>query len=66
MMSGLSRDEYLQAMRGMAWERAKGELNSVGHASFSGGDDVKRKDIERYLSLLKEFIRTVEDEGLIE
>lgn len=65
-MANLARDEYLQSMRLMAWERAKGELKSIGHAAYTAGDKSREDAMNRYLQLLNEFIRAVEDDGLIE
>lgn len=65
-MTILARDEYLQSLRLMAWERAKGELNSIGHAAYTAGDKSREDAMDRYLSLLNDFIRAVEDDGLIE
>jgi len=65
-MTNLARDEHLQTLRLMAWERAKGELRSIGHAAYTAGDKSREAAMQKYLQLLKAFIRTVEDEGLIE
>lgn len=65
-MANLARNEYLQTLRLMAWERAKGELRSIGHAAYTAGDASREAAMGRYLDLLERFIRTVEDDGLIE
>ena len=44
-------------LREMAWERAKGELNSVRNTFVSEKDKW-----ERYVELLEAFITLVEDE----
>ena len=62
----LARNEVLQSMRLMAWERAKGELRSIGHAAYPSGDASRENAMERYLQILEEFIRAVENDGLID
>lgn len=65
-MANLARDEYLQSMRLMAWERAKGELRSIGNAAYTAGDKRCEENMERYLALMKEFIEVVDGDGLLE
>jgi len=65
-MSQLSRDEHLQAMRAMAWERAKGELRGIAHASYSSDDPLRAERMEAFMQELDRFVETVEDNGLIE
>lgn len=55
------KNDILQSMRLMAWERAKGELSSIGQASYGRNENIKL-----FFSLLEEFISKVEDEALIE
>ena len=62
----LARDEHLQALRLMAWERAKGELRSIGHASFSAGDKQRWNAMAIFLDMVESFIKIVEDDGLIQ
>lgn len=51
----------------MAWERAKGELKSIQQAIYPGElDQEKRDDVDRFRKLLDEFIKTVDEEGLID
>ncbi len=54
-------------MRLQAWERAKGELRSAAMAFDSPKDtSAFTERYKRYSKLLKEFVRTVEEEGLVE
>lgn len=48
-------------MRRMAWERAKGELRSMGQTIY--GD---REKFEALDKAVEDFIRSVEDDGLHE
>lgn len=50
-------DKILETMKGMAWERAKGELNSMLHTFWNG-------DMANFDSLsekIKKFIEDIED-----
>ena len=59
-MSEESRE--IRAMRSMAWSRAKGELDSMLNSYWS--DDVA--SFRRMQELIKEFVETVESEGVQE
>jgi hypothetical protein len=52
-------DRVILNLRAQAWERAKGELNSMLHTYWNG--DGKFKDFD---AALKEFIEKVEDNEL--
>jgi hypothetical protein len=54
------KEEVSNAMRPMAWERAKGELNSMLHTYWR--DD----RFEPFSKLLEDFIKEVEKNGLHE
>jgi hypothetical protein len=56
-----SDDTVLRTLRAMAWERAKGELRSMGQTYWN---DTAR--FERYVSEAEEFIKHIEDEGIYE
>jgi hypothetical protein len=64
--------KVLASMRQMAWSRAKGELHSIESAMWPGGDcgtlhyDHDDERFGQFSTLLAEFIKTVEDEGLAE
>ncbi len=53
-------EELQQTLRLMAWERAKGELRSIGHAAYGGGDNM-----QLFLGYLEDFIECIEDDGLL-
>lgn len=55
--------KLLALQRSMAWERAKGELNSMLHTYYSIADGTKFEDFNK---LLKEFVESVEENGLQE
>ena len=59
-------EKQIKNMRHMAWERAKGELQSIKHTYwevyFSDDSDKYKKFTEK----LYDFIRDVEANGLIE
>ena len=63
----MSDERMLASLRGMAWERAKGELNSIGQASYTSGDSKpgvpSKGDI--WMAKVKSFIREIEDNGLL-
>jgi hypothetical protein len=54
-------DRVIRTLRGQAWERAKGELNSMLGTFW---DDDGR--FEKLDAAIKEFIKKVEDNGLQE
>lgn len=63
----IDNSQLLQSMREAAFEEAKAKLKSVTCFSYPDWDDKdRRKRQERYIELMEEFIKTVEDEGLIE
>jgi hypothetical protein len=49
-------------MRNMAWERAKGELNSILQTYWSKVDG----EFEPISKVIEDFIKNVEDHGLSE
>lgn len=58
----MKESEELQAMlRGMAWERAKGELQSV-RCTYHGPTG----KLDKFDELYKKFISEVEDNGIVE
>ena len=57
----MSDNLFLHIQRQMAWERAKGELQSILVTYY--GEAPKFKDMNKEIS---KFIETVEDEGLAE
>lgn len=59
------KDEILAAMRQMAWERAKAELRSMSCAKYYTDEDEHKRSM-KFIELVKEFIETVEYEGLNE
>ena len=54
-------DKVLKTLRAQAWERAKGELLSILPTYWEGSD----APFDRMDFLTKEFIKTVEEEGII-
>lgn len=50
----------IRNMRTMAWERAKGELRSIKQTYWNNDNYVP------YCRILEQFIRDVENEGIIE
>ena len=60
-MPRIENENIIRTMRGIAWERAKGELQSVS-ATFWGEGDKYAK----FAAAVKEFIAHVEDNGLAE
>lgn len=55
-------DRVLRALRGQAWERAKGELGSMLTTFWDGhGND---EQFQKANKAIKEFIKHVEDNGL--
>lgn len=64
-------DEITKAMRGMAWERAKGELMSLGHADYapqnSSGNEpfLEWQDkCDKRRKLIASFIKSMEYDEL--
>lgn len=57
-------ERILRTLRAQAWERAKGELNSMLQTYWDGhGNDQPFRDMH---AAVKEFVATVEDNGLHE
>ena len=52
----------LRALRAMAWERAKGELNSIRHTYYSDTNN----NYERFKLKLEDFIEYIEANALQE
>jgi len=61
MSSDSFESRELTTMRQMAFERAKGELNSILHTYFSNGENFLK-----FNELLEKFIDEVESSGCIE
>jgi len=61
MSRDINNQDLLGIMRGQAWERAKGEMNSILAAYI---DD--RERFEALDKLIKAFVQEVEDNGLVE
>jgi len=63
-------EKILKAMMGMAWERAKGELESIAQASYppSAGGPCERRAWEvhcqRRREVIEAFIKTMEEDEL--
>ena len=55
-------DRELRAMRTMAWERAKGELNSMLHTYYNAYDETDDY-YSQFQQALNEFVHQVEDNG---
>jgi hypothetical protein len=51
----------LMALRSMAWERAKGELESIKHTYYES-----METLELYEKILSDFIKRVEDDGFVD
>ena len=62
MTDDYSNRMVMQSMRLAAWERAKGELRSIGILTY---DFLPEYEGDTYQALLAEFIRLVEAGGLI-
>ncbi len=58
-------NRILQSMRQMAWERGKAEINSM-FCTMYWEDQVTEKSREVFRKAWKEFVETVEDNGLHE
>jgi hypothetical protein len=64
------RDEILNAMKGAAWERAKGELFSLGMMSYipehATSQSLKewQDKCQRRNAVIESFIREMEDDEL--
>ena len=60
-------DLLVSVLRGMSWERAKGELNAILATYYPNYDlDNPHDEYETFKKMVEEFIQKVEDEGLIE
>ena len=57
-------ERILRTLRAQAWERAKGELNSILHTYWDGPG--KDQNYKQMASLVKDLVTTVEDNGLAE
>lgn len=57
----VSNDMILLSLRAMAWERAKGELQSVLNTYWNADPKFERMDV-----LVEEFITAVDDGGFVE
>ena len=58
-------NEVLECLRSQAWERAKGELNSMlvtFRDGFSAGPSLTRFD--RLQEQIQKFVESIENEGL--
>jgi hypothetical protein len=66
----MDNNRTLQALRAQAWERAKGELNSINQASFPPSpcnkEDYQQweKKCARRRSITERFIKEMEDDEL--
>lgn len=73
-MADQTNNAILQSLRMMAWERAKGEIESIGHAMYlaayptdvRGNRNELHDRFRKFRRLYRKFVKTVEDEGLIE
>jgi len=54
----MSDSKELRTLRAMAWERAKGELNAVKQTYWSDS-------LAEFDNVVEEFVKSVEDEGLV-
>lgn len=57
----IGNDELAAVLRGMAWERAKGEMKSALRTFYG-----RREQFEALSAAIDSFVKTVEDEGWIE
>ena len=66
MKGDYKMDEVLECLRSQAWERAKGELNSmlVTFRDTGGAPDGSTPRFDRLSELIGEFVEVVESEGL--
>lgn len=60
-MYTISNKEIVEILRNQAWQRAKGELNSMLHTFYGS-----REKFELLNNAIQDFIQTVEDNGLQE
>ena len=58
----MSESKETKIMRSMAWERAKGELNSILFSFYD--DDINYKCID-YQNLMNKFIKDIEHNGYL-
>ncbi len=56
----MEESREIRALRSMAWERAKGELESMYHTYWES------PNYSAFVKLVEEFISKIEDEGLQE
>ena len=61
----MENEDILAALRQMAWQRAKAELKSMSCAKYYTNEEEHQRSM-RFMKLVKEFIETVEGEGLNE
>ena len=64
-MSATDDSRVLRTLRAMAWERAKGELRSIGHTFWSSSTS-KAEQYADFDAAVEFFIKAVEDDGLHE
>ncbi|NID15366.1 hypothetical protein [Luteibacter yeojuensis] len=57
----ISNEELADTLRVMAWERAKGELQSTLRTFYG-----RREQFEALSQAIDSFVKQVEDEGLID
>ena len=55
-------DTVLRALRDMAWERAKGELQSILASYYSNGIPMEKIEFARVCSLVENFIKKMDGE----
>lgn len=55
----MSESDEIRTQRAMAWERVKGELESIKHTYYG-----ETGRLDSYAEKLKEFIESVEEDGL--
>lgn len=61
----MTEDNILRALRGQAWERAKGELRAVA-VTFFGEGSAAQGQFDHYNDMMEDFVKAVEDRGLAE
>lgn len=64
-MSYVDNEILLRTMRAMAWDRAKGELQSV-LSTFWGGRGGRDDQFRELDEAISQFVKIVEDNGLHE
>lgn len=60
----MSDENLIRLLRGQAWERAKGELNSMLRTYHSSHSSTSEGQFEAASRLFDKFISEVEDHGL--